>query len=318
MFTSIEAAQAGLDGWVETYNYRRPNQAIGKVPPFERFWLAEVKPGPVENSAADTTIDPAPVTTRRVLEAGTISFATAKYKAGGRWLAGQSVEVVCDGGLVQIFHRGVLMATHARRHPVDKQTKGMARNRQLRPSRPTATAASVTRKVDSSGNVCFAGTSYRPGPSTAAARSRWPWWATRWRSPSATSSSAPTKSATTAPESTAPWPTPAADPIASTPPKGLTCRAGTGVKLSGGYRVLTLSSVSVATGYERVPQGVLFGPETYGSRRRRSAARQASLGRTTNLGAGCDKPGLVYRSNSAGEGSHQGFDGDTGPQAQGY
>ena len=97
------------------------------------------------------------------VENGTISFATVKYKAGGRWLAGQSVEVVCDGGLVQIFHRGVLIATHARRHPVDKQTKGMARNRQLRPSQPTATAASVTRKVDASGNVCFAGTSYRAG-----------------------------------------------------------------------------------------------------------------------------------------------------------
>lgn len=32
-----------------------------------------------------------------------------------------------------------------------------------RPPRPTPTAASVTRKVDSSGNVSFAGTSYRAG-----------------------------------------------------------------------------------------------------------------------------------------------------------
>jgi transposase InsO family protein len=163
VFTSIEAAQTALDGWVESYNYHRPNQAIGKVSPFERFCLAAVKPGPVENAAVETTINPAPVTTRRVLENGTISFATARYTAGGRWLAGQSVEVVCDGGLVQIFHRGVLVATHARRHPADKQTKGMARNRQLRPTPPTATAASVTRKVDASGNVCFAGTNYRVG-----------------------------------------------------------------------------------------------------------------------------------------------------------
>jgi transposase InsO family protein len=162
-FTSIEAAQAALDGWVESYNYHRPHQAIGKVPPFERFCLAELKPGPVENAAVETTINPAPVTTRRVLENGTISFATARYTAGGRWLAGQSVEVVCDGGLVQILHRGVLVATHARRHPAEKQAKGMARNRQLRPSPPTATAASVTRKVDASGNVCFAGTNYRVG-----------------------------------------------------------------------------------------------------------------------------------------------------------
>jgi hypothetical protein len=51
-----------------------------------------------------------PVTTRRVSQKGTISFATATYKAG-TWLAGQSVEVVCDGGPVQLHHRGVLVAT---------------------------------------------------------------------------------------------------------------------------------------------------------------------------------------------------------------
>lgn len=46
---------------------------------------------------------------------------------------------------------------------MDKETAGRQRNRKLRPGRPTATAASVTRKVDSSGNVCFARTSYRVG-----------------------------------------------------------------------------------------------------------------------------------------------------------
>lgn len=45
-----------------------------------------------------------PVATRRVVAAGTISFACAKYKAGV-WLAGAEVEVVCDAGLVQLFHR---------------------------------------------------------------------------------------------------------------------------------------------------------------------------------------------------------------------
>jgi transposase InsO family protein len=163
VFASLTEAQAALDAWIDEYNHRRPHQAIGKVPPFERFQLAVTKPGPVEIPEPDTAVDPGPVTTRRVNSDGTISFATARYKAGGRWLAGQSVEVVCEGGLVQIFHRGVLVATHARRHPAQKETKGMARNRQLRPSRPTATAASVTRKVDNSGHVCFAGTPYRVG-----------------------------------------------------------------------------------------------------------------------------------------------------------
>jgi hypothetical protein len=79
------------------------------------------------------------------------------------WLAGQTVEVACEGGLGQLWHRGVLIATHARRHPLDKQTAGLERGRRLRPSPPSATAASVTRKVDSSGQVCFAGTDYRVG-----------------------------------------------------------------------------------------------------------------------------------------------------------
>jgi transposase InsO family protein len=163
IFASIEAAQEALDAWIDQYNHRRPHQGIGKVPPFERFQLAATRPGPVEIPESEATIDAGPVTTRRVNSGGTISFASTRYKAGGRWLAGQTVEVVCEGGLVQIFHRGVLMATHARRHPIDKQTAGMARGRTLRPSNPTATAASVTRKVDSVGGVCFAGTHYRVG-----------------------------------------------------------------------------------------------------------------------------------------------------------
>ena len=102
------------------------------------------------------------MTTRRVNAKGTISFAAARYRAGV-WLAGQEVEVVCDGGLVQLRHGGVLIATHARRHAPDKQAAGLQRGRRLPPAPMTATAASVTRKVDSSSNVCFAGTNYRVG-----------------------------------------------------------------------------------------------------------------------------------------------------------
>jgi transposase InsO family protein len=162
VFASLEDAQAQLDRWVGHYNHERPHQSIGRVPPIERFGLAAPAPAPVEATEPDIVEPAGPVTTRRVSATGTISFAAATYKAG-RWLAGQSVEVVCDGGLVQLQHRGVLVATHARRHTVDKQAAGMERGRTLRPSRPAATAASVTRKVDSSGNVCFAGANYRVG-----------------------------------------------------------------------------------------------------------------------------------------------------------
>lgn len=113
-----------------------------------------------------------PSATRRVARKGTISFASAHYKVGV-WLAGQNVDVVCEGGLVQIHHRGVLIATHARRHDPAKQSAGMTRGvrgKEPRP-RPTASVVTVTRKVDSSGNVCFAGASY-PGNKFRRARSK--------------------------------------------------------------------------------------------------------------------------------------------------
>lgn len=167
-FASITDAQAQLDAWVQTYNRDRPHQGIGMVAPWERFRLAAPAPAVVDEPAVAAT-DPETVTlqpaaTRRVGAAGLISFASARYRAG-RWLAGHDVEVVCDAGLVQLYHRGVLIATHARRHRVDKQTAGLQRATRPREpvQRPTATAVSVTRKVDSSGSVCFAGTTYRAG-----------------------------------------------------------------------------------------------------------------------------------------------------------
>ncbi len=161
VFATVDEAQAALDAWVNHYNHERPHQSIGMVAPFERFRLAT--PQPVEADVAAPAEPPPVATTRRVGRSGLISFAAAKYRAGV-WLAGQDVTVVCDGGLVHLQHRGVLVATHARRHALDKQAAGLRRNdsRTAR-RRPTASAVSVTRKVDSSGNVCFAGSSYRAG-----------------------------------------------------------------------------------------------------------------------------------------------------------
>lgn len=62
----------------------------------------------------------------------------------------------------------MLVATHARRHAPAKQAAALNRQtvpkqKPVVPSRPTATIASVTRKVDSSGKVCFAGHNYNVG-----------------------------------------------------------------------------------------------------------------------------------------------------------
>jgi transposase InsO family protein len=158
VFESIADAQAQLDRWVREYNYERRHQGIGDVVPWERFRLAAGEPvDPVE-------LVEEPVTTRRVGQTGKISFASELYPVGV-WLAGETVEVSVADGLVSIHHRGVLVATHAQRHRPAQESKALARK--VKASRPRPRQAtvgqSVTRKVDSSGNVSFAGASYRVG-----------------------------------------------------------------------------------------------------------------------------------------------------------
>ena len=170
VFDSIEDAQAQLDAWVDTYNHERPHQGIGMVAPWERFGLATAEPVEIDLIGTATNDDTVPVltpsATRRVAPNGIISFASTRYMAG-TWLAGEDVVVVCDAGLVQLFHRGVLIATHARRHTLDKQAAGLRRSTHVQAPKPSrrraVSAVSVTRKVDSSGNVSFAGWSYRAG-----------------------------------------------------------------------------------------------------------------------------------------------------------
>jgi hypothetical protein len=127
VFNSIADALAQLDVWVEHYNHVRPHQSLGMATPWDRFKLARQEPA---RPAIEPSVDPAgsmPASaTRRVAAKGTISFASAHYKVGV-WLAGQNVDVVCEAGLVQIHHRGVLVATHARRHDPGKQAAGMTR-----------------------------------------------------------------------------------------------------------------------------------------------------------------------------------------------
>jgi transposase InsO family protein len=119
-FGTIDEAQAGLDAWVEAYNTERDHQSLGDRPPVERFRLAGAGP---ELEIIDSAVEPPPpdqplppAITRRVGVNGCISLAAHRYLAA-RWLAGEVVEVIVDAGLVEIRHRGVLIASHAQRHP---------------------------------------------------------------------------------------------------------------------------------------------------------------------------------------------------------
>jgi hypothetical protein len=169
VFASVEEAHEALDTWVRSYNEERPHQGIGIVPPPRCFALAAPETSfavaliPDEQKASDEVLEPPRKRlTRCVSGSGLISLATHPYHVGA-WLAGETVEVVVEDRLVQIFHRGVLVATHARLHPPGvKPVSGQKRPRAPRARRGTI-GVPVIRKVDPRGDVAFAGTGYRVG-----------------------------------------------------------------------------------------------------------------------------------------------------------
>ena len=109
---------------------------------------------------APEVVSPITRITRVVDATGRISLGGFRYHAG-RWLALQPVEVLSRDGLIELHHKGVLIATHARRHAPEREP-AVLRRRGRRPQLPSRSVP-VTRKVDGSGSVSFAGASYRAG-----------------------------------------------------------------------------------------------------------------------------------------------------------
>ena len=172
---SAELQQA-LDAWVVHYNTERPHQALGMRPPIERFQLAAgpgvetvVEPGAVPAVPPAAVVEPSPRIVRLpgvqrwVDQHGLISLGGFRYRVP-IVLAGEPVEAVAAEHLVRIFHREVLVAEHVQRRKPDTGQQQEVRLRQgsRRPRRATDGMV-VTRVVDSSGYVSFAGTNYRVG-----------------------------------------------------------------------------------------------------------------------------------------------------------
>jgi transposase InsO family protein len=163
---TIDEAQAALDAWVVTYNTKRPHQSLGDRPPAERFALAAPR------DPVDTTVElpevrepiaspRPPGVSRWVDQRGSIGLNSFRYRVGATF-AGEQVDVVVQGGLVEILHKGVLVATHA-----ERRRAGVASAKAPRAgrARPASSGLSVVRAVDSGGSISFAGASYRVGRS---------------------------------------------------------------------------------------------------------------------------------------------------------
>jgi Integrase core domain len=134
-FASLEEAQAELDAWVAEYNSERPHQSLGMASPEARFALA-VQEAPAKPEAAPGP-DPHTVT-RRVGHSGKISLCGELYHVGS-YLAGETVSCdLTDNGLLHVSHRGVLVASHARRrsprcHPATVKPDGGVMARRAAP-----------------------------------------------------------------------------------------------------------------------------------------------------------------------------------------
>jgi hypothetical protein len=170
VFATIAELQEALDAWVGEYNTARPHQSCGRRPPIERFRLAN------RSLAADTTAAaeppppaaPAQVAGKRpagvsrwVNAAGKISLAGFSYSVGATY-AGEPVEVVVAGGLVDILHAGVVVATHAQRLRQDQADRA-PRARVTRRARDATAGLTVTRLANGIGTITFAGASYTAG-----------------------------------------------------------------------------------------------------------------------------------------------------------
>lgn len=172
VFATIAELQAALDGWVGHYNTERPHQSLGMCPPVQRFALAAgpdlevVEPVATvatngERRARSQRADLRSVGVRRwVDQRGSIRLAGFGYRVP-IVLAGEPVEAVVADNLVQIYHRDVLVASHAQRQAADSTRRPPRQGR--RTARAATSGIVVKRVVDNNGDVSFAGTMYRAG-----------------------------------------------------------------------------------------------------------------------------------------------------------
>jgi hypothetical protein len=172
-YATLAELQAALDGWVAEYNTTRPHQSCGGRPPAERFRLADRSVTP-DDSAAAPSPPAAPAAAARgpaagrpagvsrwVNAHGKISLAGFTYHVGATY-AGEPVEVVAAGGLVDILHAGVVVVTHAQRMRED-QAYRVPRAAVTRRARDATAGLTVTRLANRAGTVSFAGTDYQAG-----------------------------------------------------------------------------------------------------------------------------------------------------------
>ena len=164
-FDTIQQTQKALDEWVNYYNTEREHQSIGDVAPIRRFELAEAQNFTVidgEANQAETEVIPSRRSiSRRVDQKGRVRIISQRYHVGFAY-ANTTTVVEQHEGVLNFFVNGTLIATHAKLHSTDDDAKFYGRPKATRPKKATL-GVEVTRLVDTTGSVSFAGIGYRVG-----------------------------------------------------------------------------------------------------------------------------------------------------------
>jgi transposase InsO family protein len=206
-FESLEAAQAGVDGWVHAYNHQRPHQALDMAVPASRFRpggpardVAVPQPAPADKQVAlpwadEGTVAPPPLPVprsaavefeARVSPGGTVVIVAGRQSVSVRQgMAGRTLTVWADLHSIHLLLDGHLLRTVASRLlPQDLAYLAMRGARQAGPEPAPAAiqrkdgkpvlaagqAVEIDRKVHRDGHVIVSGEKYQVGTGYAATR----------------------------------------------------------------------------------------------------------------------------------------------------
>ena len=125
VFDDLEAAQAGLDDWVRTYNTDRPHSALGMVTPASRFTPTPAGP-PADDSALLGERAGEEWISRRVATNGIISVSWQQISCG-KHRAGRRLDVHLQGPTLQIWDGEELIKTVLRTNDKEVRKKHAAR-----------------------------------------------------------------------------------------------------------------------------------------------------------------------------------------------
>ena len=129
-FATLKHAQRALDEWVGYYNTTRPHQAIGMVPPVERFSAGVIVAAVVSPpSAGGTDRSGDDWVSRRVTTNGVVSVAWQQVSVGVHH-AGSRCDVHVDGDLLRFYIGDDLVKTAARTSQGEVRNKRAFRSRE--------------------------------------------------------------------------------------------------------------------------------------------------------------------------------------------